>query len=125
MSTSFILWFPIINCGYLAGDYPAFFNEDRAGIGFKTEKECDEWIENHKEDFTCREFSGAIVPMDIECHIDFLEEIYLTLPDYEIMEMNRDVNRLKKFLSQYLNNDWIDKNLQNAKTILKGLVETL
>lgn len=57
------IWQPKINCGHMEGEYPqAFITTHSATDGFKTEQECDEWIDYCIENgcFTYDELSGGV-----------------------------------------------------------------
>lgn len=59
------MWIPIINCGLKAGECPRAFEEEDI-VGFETEEECENWIEENEEYFTPTEFGGCIYAYNTE-----------------------------------------------------------
>ena len=58
-----VIWQPIINCGFNSGDLPMIFiAEYSSKHGFKSEKECEDWIESNNEYCTLDELAGGIYP---------------------------------------------------------------
>lgn len=65
------VWHPIINCGINSGETPMYFNAcfDPMTEGFETEDECEEWIEDHLDDFTPNEKGGYIYAAEVEVNV--------------------------------------------------------
>lgn len=63
------IWQPIVNCGLNAGDLPFIWNTlfqvsiGKEEVGFRTEEECQNWINKNQINFTIEEKNGGIVPM--------------------------------------------------------------
>lgn len=84
------VWIPIINCGLFAGETPIIFDStftyqqktESSYIGFRTEQECDKWIEEHKKSFTSDEIGGCVYSQEIEddnvTYVDTNDEIELS-----------------------------------------------
>lgn len=60
-----IVYIPIVNAGYLAGDTPMVYQQS-GQKPFLTEEECAQWIKDNEENFTLAEMCGCVCPYDIE-----------------------------------------------------------
>ena len=62
-STFLKVWQPVINCGYLAGEYPGDWTDNYYSFqGFETEEECKKYIQKGIDEgwFTEQELAGGI-----------------------------------------------------------------
>lgn len=63
------IWQPIVNCGLNGGDIPFIWHTlypsslEKEEVGFKTEEECQNWINKNQINFTIEERNGGVVPM--------------------------------------------------------------